>query len=506
MPTTYIHGVSVVESKDGARPIRTAASAVIGIVGTAPNAQAQAAATLLTGDVASNNALTWTAVTAGAAGNGISAHLKDPYANSQALSVSVSGTAITVLLATDAAGAITSTAGDIITAIAGDAAAAALVVAANTGASTGLGVVTANVVPQLLTGGLDDAFPLDTPTLIAGSAKEAAKLGDTGTLPQALDGILDQGGAVVVVVRVQDVPGDPAAEKANVIGGINAITGEYTGMQAWLGAESVVGFQPRILIAPSYSNDAAVATEMITLADKLRGFAYLDGPNTNDAAAQNYVGNFGSKRAMVIDPWVTAFDVLSASNVTRPGTAVAAGLRAKIDTENGFWWSMSNQNIDGIIGTTRPVDFKMGDATSRANLLNQNHVTTIIRADGWRMWGSRTTNTTDTKWAFESVTRTADLIADSIQTGLMWAVDRPISAQFLDDVATSVNNYIRHLVKIGALLGGQCWPDPDLNTPDQFEQGRVYFKYDFTAPAPAEQIQLTSINVSDYYEGILPKQ
>lgn len=390
MPETYIHGVSVVESTDGTRPIRTASSAVIGIVGTASLADAA-------------------------------------------------------------------------------------------------------------------LFPLNTPVLIAGSRKEAALLGALGTLPQALDGILDQGGALVVVIRIEE-GALPADTTANVIGGVDAVTGDYTGIQAWLGAQSVIGFQPRILIAPGFSNQAAIATEMIALADKLRGFAYLDGPNTNDADAQTYVGNFGSKRAMVIDPWVKAFDVLSASEVVRPGTAVAAGLRAKTDTEKGFWWSMSNQNINGIIGTVRPVDFKMGEATARANLLNSNHVTTIIREDGWRMWGSRTCNTTDPMWAFEPVVRTADLIADSIQNGLMWAVDRPINARFLEDVAASVNNYIRHLVKIGALIGGECWVDPDLNTPDQLTQGKVFFKYDFTAPAPAEQIQITSVNVSDYYAGILPKK
>jgi len=390
MVATYIHGVSVVESNDGTRPIRTAASAVIGIVGTADLADAA-------------------------------------------------------------------------------------------------------------------VFPLNTPVLITGSRQQAALLGASGTLPQALDAILDQGGALVVVIRVaSDVVA--ANQTANIIGGVDAVTGAYTGMQAWLSAKSVLGFQPRLLIAPGFSNQAAIATEMISLADKLRAFCYLDGPNTNDAAAQAYVGVFGSKRAMVIDPWVTAFDTLSASQVTRPASAIAAGLRAKIDTDKGFWWSISNQNINGITGTTRPVDFKMGDATARANLLNQNHVTTIIREDGWRMWGSRTTNTTDPVWAFEPVTRVGDLIADSIQTGLMWAVDKPINAKFLEDVATSVNNYIRHLVKIGALLGGECWVDPDLNTPDQFQQGRVYFKYDFTAPAPAEQIQLTSVNVSDYYVGILPKK
>jgi len=389
MPVTYLHGVRVVESNDGTRPISTAASAVIGVVGTAPQADAT-------------------------------------------------------------------------------------------------------------------AFPLNTPTLIAGSRKEAAKLGATGTLPQAMDAILDQGGAVVVVIRVAE-SAVSATQTANVIGGVDAVTGDYTGLQALLAAQSVVGFQPRILVAPGFSNQLAIATEMVSLANKLRAFCYLDGPNTNDADAQNYVASIGSKRAMVIDPWVKAFDTLSASEVVRPSSAVVAGLRAKTDTEKGFWWSMSNQNILGITGTVRAIDFKMGDITSRANLLNKNHVTTIIRENGFRMWGSRTTDKQDAKWAFEPVVRTGDLIADSIQEGLAWAVDRPINAKFLEDVATSVNNYIRHLVKMGALIGGECWVDPDLNSPDQLSQGKAYFKYDFTAPAPAEHIEITSVNVSDYYAAILPK-
>ena len=48
----------------------------------------------------------------------------------------------------------------------------------------------------------EQRFPLNTPVLIAGSRLEAAKLGATGTLPMAIDGIFDQAGALVVVIRV----------------------------------------------------------------------------------------------------------------------------------------------------------------------------------------------------------------------------------------------------------------------------------------------------------------
>ena len=40
MPEQFLHGVEVVELDDGIRPIRTVKSSVIGLIGTAPDADA----------------------------------------------------------------------------------------------------------------------------------------------------------------------------------------------------------------------------------------------------------------------------------------------------------------------------------------------------------------------------------------------------------------------------------------------------------------------------------
>ncbi|QSB03238.1 hypothetical protein JWZ98_10055 [Methylomonas sp. EFPC1] len=296
MPEQFLHGIEIVEIDDGARPISTVRSSVIGLIGTAPNSAPSANASLATGVVASNNALTWTADTAGAAGNNITIHLKDPKANSAALSVAVSGTAITVNLATSIAGAITTTAAQVITAIGANAAAALLVGVANTGASTGAAAVTASVKALSLSGGADEAFPLNTPVLITGSRVAADKLdtlGDkAGTLPDALDAIFDQAGAMVVVIRVTEGV-DFAATKSNIIGA------GTTGVHAFLASESVVHVTPRILIAPGYSHDQAVVAELLGIADRLKAVIIADGPNSTDANAITYRGNFGSKRVYV---------------------------------------------------------------------------------------------------------------------------------------------------------------------------------------------------------------
>jgi hypothetical protein len=434
-------------------------------------------------------------------------------------------------------------------------------------------------------------FPVNVPVMIAGNRLEAAKLdtvGDgAGTLPDAMDAIFDQAGAVVVVVRVEEGI-DDAETLTNIIGGVDAATGAYSGVQALLAAETETGVAPRILCVPGFTDtridggvlsiaidaggsgytvdgttvtidDGAgdgsgataevsavdetgavtkitvtdpgsgydqatvsvtitgdgtsatatatvgtaanpVVSEMLGIADRLRAVIIADGPDTNDADAQAYAGDFGSKRVYVVDPGVRVLS--DGEYVTQPSSARVAGIIAKSDAERGFWWSPSNRQVYGIVGTTRSVDFALGDANSRANLLNEGNIATVIRQNGFRLWGNRTTSA-DPKWAFLSVVRTADMISESLLRAHLWAVDRNITKTYLEDVVEGVNAYLSHLVQIGAILGGQCWADPELNTPDQLEAGKVYFDFDFTPPTPAEHITFRSRLVNDYFEEVI---
>lgn len=354
------------------------------------------------------------------------------------------------------------------------------------------------------------AFPLNTPVLIAGSRTQAAKLlanagANDGTLPDAIDSIFDQTGALVVVIRVAE--GANAAETmANVVGGVDANTGQYTGVSALLGAGSVLGVIPRILIAPGFTHQTVgdganpVVAELMGIAQRLRAVICADGPSTTDAAAFSYAQSHGGRRVYVVDPAVKKLD--AAGNVViKPASADVAGLICRIDNELGFWWSPSNQVINGIVGTERPIDFTFGDVNSRANLLNEQKIGTIIRQDGFRLWGNRTLSD-DPKWQFLSVVRTADMINDSLMRAHLWAVDKNVTKTYVTDVVDGVNSYLRSLVTLGAILGGKCWADPDLNTPENISNGHVYFDFDFTPPAPAEHITFRSHLVNDYISEI----
>jgi len=583
MPETFLHGVEVVEITDGPRPIRTVRSGIIGLIGTAPDSQQEVKASLLTGVAADNNALTFTSKLEGELGNNTGIRFVDPKANSAALSVSVVNGDITVSLATDADGDITSTAAEVRSAIMAKAEAHALVKVANTGGGgatatatlststigsiavtnggsgyltppavviaggggsgatatavltdgvvtsitvnnpgTGYSSPTVTITPptggssgagvvsafrrQSLADGLNDEFPLNRPVLVAGDAAKAAKLGETGTLPGAMDGIFDQVGAVVIVVRVAEGEDDEDTI-TNVIGGINTGDDTYEGVHAFLGAESITGFCPRILCAPGFTSQRpddtanAVVAELVGIAERLRAVIIADGPSTTDADAIEYRGDWGSKRVYVVDPAVKIRNS-NGELVNEPASARVAGLIAKMDNDRGFWWSPSNQVINGIVGTAREIDFTLGDQNSRANLLNEQEVATIVRQDGFRLWGNRTC-ADDPKFAFLSVVRTADMINDSILRAHLWAIDRNITRSFLEDVSQSVNDYIALLTAEGAILGGRCFPSPNLNTPAAIADGKVFFDFEFTPNFPAEHITFRSKIVNDYIEQIL---
>lgn len=504
MAGTFLHGVEVLEIDSGTRPIQTVNSAVIGLIGTAPGAAAAVAATLAIGAATLNSALTFTAAEGGVAGNNITVEIVAATEADTPLAVAAVGRAITITLGTDSDGDATGTAAEVATAVRGNVIASGLVAVTNTGASTGLG----NVLPMAktaLSGGVDEPFPLNKPVMVAGSRTLAAKLGADGTLPDAIDSIFDQVGAAVIVVRVAEGTSD-ATTLGNVIGGVDGTTGAYTGVQAFLGAESVLGFVPRILIAPGFThqrengNANGVVAELVGIAERLRAIIVADGPNTTDEAAVAYAGDFGSPRVYLIDPWVLKVNSDGAT-YSAPASPCVAGLIAKSDNDRGFWWSPSNQTINGIVGTSRPVDFSLGDSNSRANLLNSQNVATIIHQDGYRLWGNRTLSS-DPKWAFLSVRRTADIINDSLLRAHLWAVDRNITKTYVEDVTDGVNDYLRLLVGQGAILGGNCWADPDLNTAAAIANGEIYFNFDFTAPSPAEHIVFRSMATNDYISEI----
>ena len=319
--------------------------------------------------------------------------------------------------------------------------------------------------------------------LLTSEREAVAAFGEDAAITRAAKAVFLKAKAVIVACGVA-VLEDAALQTSAIIGGVLA-SGQRTGLQALLDGKSRFNAQPRLLIAPKHSATQAVATAMDALAGKLRAIAIVDGPNTTDEAVLAYAQEFGSKRIYMVDPGVQQWDTITSKTIDAPASAFTAGLFAWTDTEYGFWASPSNKEFVGITGTTRPIEFLDGDETSRANLLNNANISTIIRDGGYRLWGNRTLST-DSKWAFVTRVRTVDIVMDAILAGHKWAVDRSITKTYVKDVTDGLEAFMRDLKNQGAVINFEVYADTVLNTASQLEQGKVYWNIRFTDVPPAE--------------------
>ncbi|WP_127076021.1 phage tail sheath subtilisin-like domain-containing protein [Rhodomicrobium lacus] len=467
MTTDFLHGVEVIEIDDGPRPVRTVRSSVIGIVGTAENAKLSEFPLDTPVQIAGSRAKAALLDTVGTGLGTLPGALDQIFDQ-------IGAVVVVIRVAEGDDG--DETVANVIGGVAPDGSYKG--VHALLGAQSRLGV---------------------TPRILIAP-------GFTGDRPVGVDRIqLSNGGAnyTHATVTLTGGGGTGAEAEAVISGGI--ITSivvtkpgrGYTNAPAVAIAGDGAGAAATAVTGPSAN---PVVAELVGIAERLRAVVIADGPNTTDEAAVQYAGDFGSKRVYLVDPFVKVQRATNIVNV--PTSACVAGLIAKSDNDRGFWWSPSNQNINGILGTARPIDFALSDANSRANLLNEMKVATVIREDGYRLWGNRTLSS-DAKYAFLAVVRTADMINDSILRAHLWAVDRGITKTYFDDVSESVRAYLRTLTSLGAILGGDCWPNPDLNTPDSISDGHAVFDFDFTPPYPAERVTFRSHLVNDYLEDLV---
>lgn len=345
--------------------------------------------------------------------------------------------------------------------------------------------VSTAIVGMVCTGDDADAkmFPLNKPVLITDVLTASGKAGESGTLARSLDAIADQAKPVTVVVRVPQ--GETEEETTtNIIGAVTA-EGKKTGMKALLSAQSQLGVKPRILGVPGHDTKA-VATELLSVAQSLRGFAYLSAYGCKTVQeAITYRENFSQREGMLIWPDFTSWDTVLNAEATAYATARALGLRAKIDEQTGWHKSLSNVGVNGVTGISADVFWDLQDPATDAGLLNQNDVTTLVRKDGFRFWGSRCLSD-DPLFAFENYTRTAQVLMDTMAEAHMWAVDKPLNPSLARDIIEGIRAKMRNLVSQGYLIGGDCWLDESVNDKDTLKAGKLTIDYDYTPVPPAE--------------------
>ncbi|EIF6306983.1 MULTISPECIES: phage tail sheath protein [Citrobacter] len=375
------------------------------------------------------------------------------------------------------------------------------VVEINDGTRT-ISTVSTAVVGMVCTASDADAgaFPLNEPVLITNPQSAIAKAGTKGTLAKSLQLIANQSKPVVVVVRVAEGTGDDEEAQAQTISNIIGTTdenGKYTGLKALLTAKAVTGVKPRILGVPGLDTQE-VATALVSVAQKLRAFAYVSAwgcKTISDVIA--YRENFSARELMIIWPEFLGWDTTASATTTSYATAIALGLRAKIDNDTGWHKTLSNVGVNEVTGISASVFWDLQEKGTDADLLNEAGVTTLIRADGFRFWGNRNCSD-DPLFQFENYTRTAQVIADTMAEGHMWANDKPITATLIRDIIDGINAKFRELKSGGYIIDATCWFDEEANSKETLKAGKLFIDYDYTPVPPLEHLTLRQ-RITDKY-------
>ena len=328
---------------------------------------------------------------------------------------------------------------------------------------------------------------------------------------------LASGGTIAAgaTVAVSFSYGDPSkVQDSDIIGAVT--NGNYSGLQALTTTFGTMGFFAKVLIAPGYSQHGDVATAMLALAEQIRAMALIDSPpSTIPATAianRGVAGNAfdtSSTRAILCYPQETFYDTgLVPTGVTLNGTTPiteaanqnaagpysqwVAGAIAYQDLENGYWWSPSNTEVNGILGPDVTLYASLLDPNSDSNNLNANGIVTVFNAygTGLRVWGNRTAGfpTITTPDNFISIRRTMDVIEESVELSMLQFIDQPITNGLITAILASVNAFLRSLIQRGALVAGTASFNPSENPASQIAAGQLVFDLDVMPPPPAERL------------------
>ncbi|WP_455425786.1 phage tail sheath protein [Dryocola sp. LX212] len=366
-----------------------------------------------------------------------------------------------------------------------------------------ISTVSTAVIGMVCTASDADAatFPLNEPVLITNVQSAIGKAGKKGTLAASLQAIADQCKPVTIVVRVEegDDEDDEAAQAqtiSNIIGGTDE-NGKYTGIKALLTAEAVTGVKPRILGVPGLDTQA-VAVALASVCVSLRAFGYVSAWGCKTLSdAIKYRDNFSQRELMVIWPDFIAWNTVSNASATAYATARALGLRAYIDQTVGWHKTLSNVGVQGVTGISASVFWDLQTPGTDADLLNEAGVTTLIRKDGFRFWGNRTCSD-DPLFLFENYTRTAQVIADTMAEGHMWAVDKPVTPVLIRDIIDGIKAKFRELKTGGYIVDADCWFDEEANDAESLKAGKLIIDYDYTPVPPLENLTLRQ-RITDKY-------
>ena len=285
----------------------------------------------------------------------------------------------------------------------------------------------------------------------------------------------------------------------DVIGGVNASTGKYTGLELVNRVFPKFRLVPGLIGAPKFSENSGVAAVMRAKADNISGVftgvCVVDIPcDASGATTYSDVPDWKNTHNYVAERMIACWPKISLDGKVFHLSTQLIGLMNKTDAAHKDlpFKSPSNEllQMDSCVNANGD---EIGLTLEQANYLNgQGIVTALNWIGGWRAWGNRTgayPSNTDAKDCFIPVRRMFDFLGNQFILTFWQKVDQPITPRLIRTIVNSFNMYLNSLVAIEALLGARVEFREDENSYTDILNGIIKFHIFITPPVPAEVIE-----------------
>lgn len=291
---------------------------------------------------------------------------------------------------------------------------------------------------------------------------------------------------------------DPSlVTKDEIIGGVDAETGHYEGLELINEVFPRFGLIPGTIIAPGFSHESDVAAVMKSKVTNINGcfkaFAIVDlDTNTvkkySDVKATKDLNNLNDTSLAVCWPMVKLSDKKYHLSTQM------AGLMCAVDYKNDDkpYKSPSNESLqaDGACLADGTEIFLGNEVASYLN--GQGVITAINFIGGWKLWGNRTSAypaNTDVKDAFVPIRRMFNWILNTLITTFWSKIDDPGNKRLISVILNSANLWFNSLTSQGVILGGRVEFRDDENSTLDLMDGVFKFHVYVTPPSPAHEIE-----------------
>lgn len=285
-----------------------------------------------------------------------------------------------------------------------------------------------------------------TATLVAGSDYAAAH-DDNGNVVITLISSAAKEAATLNVTSTSINPAGVTRE--DIVGGVNATTGQETGLELVRQIYPKLGMTPGILLAPGWSQDAVVAAALQAKTEAINGSfdtdTYLDIA-ADSTGATVYTNAKSAKETMgASSPHAAVFwPMVAVGNKKYYMSAMAAALTAYNDASNADvpYESPSNKDLKITATVLKDGTPVVLDQQQVNDALNANGIISAINANGFKLWGNNTAaypSTTDPKDRWLAVRRFFDWDGNNFIRTYFQKVDKPGNKRLIQSIVDSQN-------------------------------------------------------------------